>query len=90
MSESSSSDKDRVTCALPTVMGYIRHGAKKTKVRILLDTGSHISLIREGIIPPSDNCHMQDFNVTTVGGATENHQLRVIECTLESLDGTYN
>ena len=47
MSESSSSDKDRVTCALPTVMGYIRHGANKTKVRILLDTGNQISLIRE-------------------------------------------
>ena len=90
MSESSSSDKDRVTCALPTVMGYIRHGAKKTKVRILLDTGSQISLIREGIIPQSDNCHMQDFNLTTVGGATVNHQLRVVECILESLDGTFN
>ena len=90
MSESSSSDKDRVTCALPTVLGYIRHGAKKTKVRILLDTGSQVSLIREGIIPQSDNCHMQDFNLTTVGGATVNHQLRVVECTLESLDGTFN
>ena len=89
-SESSSSDKERITCALPTVMGYIRHGGKKTKVRILLDTGSQISLIREGIIPQSDICHMQDFNLTTVGGDTANHKLRVVECTLESLDGTFN
>ena len=90
MCESSSSGKDRVTCALPTVMGYIRHGAKKTKVRILLDTGSQISLIREGIVPQSDTCHMQDFNLTTVGGDTVNHKLRVVECTIESLDGTFN
>ena len=33
---------------------------------------------------------MQDFNLTTVGGATVNHQLCVVECTLESLDGTFN
>ena len=90
MVESSSSGKERVICALPTVMGYIRFGAKKTKVRILLDTGSQISLIREGIIPQSDTCHMQDFNLTTVGGVTVNHKLRVVECTLESLDGTFN
>ena len=92
MSESSSSGKDRVTCALPTVMGYIRHGAKKTKMRILLDTGSQISLIRERIIPQSDNnyCYMQYFNLTTVGGATVNSQFRVVECALESLDGTFN
>ena len=44
----------------------------------------------EGIIPQSDNLHMQDVNLTTVGGATVNHQLRVVECTLESLDGTFN
>ena len=92
LSESSSSGKDRVTYALPTVMGYnfIRHGAKKTEVRILLDTGSQVSLIREGIIPQSDTCHMQDFNLTTVGGDTVNDKLRVVECTLESLDGTFN
>ena len=89
-SESSRSDKERITCALPTVMGYIRHGGKKTKVRILLDTGSQISLIREGIIPQSDTCHMQDFNLTTVGGNTVSHKLCVVECTLESLDGTFN
>ena len=86
MSESSSSDKDRFTCALSTVMEYIRHVAEKTKVRILLDTGSQISLIREGIIPQSDTCHMQYFNLTTVGGDTVNHQLRVVKCTLGSLD----
>ena len=88
-SESNSSDKERVTCALPTVMGHTRHGGKKTKIRKLLDTGIHISLIREGIIPQSDNCHMQDFNHTTVGGDTANHKLRVVKCTLESLDGTF-
>ena len=92
MSESSSSDieKDRVMYALPTVMGYIHYGAKKSKVRILLETGSQISLIREGIIPQSDTCRMHKFDLTTVGDNTVNHQLRVIECTLESIDGTFN
>ena len=90
ISESSSSDKDRVTCALPTVMENIRIGAKKTEVRILLDTGSQVYLIREGIIPQSYTCHTQYLNLTTVEGDTVNHQLRVVECTLESLDGTFN
>ena len=40
MSESSSSDKTMSLCVLPNIMGYIRHGAKKTKVRILLDTSA--------------------------------------------------
>ena len=63
-------------------------GAKKTKVRILLDTGSQISLIREGSIPQSDTCHMQDL--TTVRGDTVHHKRCVVECTLESLDGIFN
>ena len=49
-----------------------------------------MSLIREGIILKSDIYNIQCFNLTTVGGDTVNHQLRVVECTLESLDGTFN
>ncbi|XP_014675991.1 PREDICTED: uncharacterized protein LOC106815968 [Priapulus caudatus] len=80
---------DRITCALPTVMGYIRYGTKKTMVRILLDTGSQISLLREGIVPKSHCGQMQDFSLTTVGGDTLACKLRVVDCTLASLDGSF-
>ena len=79
-----------ISCALPTLMGYIRHGSKRTLVRALLDTGSQVSLIREGIIPKSNCEHMQDYSLTTVGGDVITRKLRVVECVLESLDGTFN
>ena len=82
---------DIISCALPTVMGYLKHGSKKTLVRILLDTGSQVSLLREGMVPKSDNdnTYMQDFSLTTVGGDTKNLKLRVVECAIESLDGSF-
>lgn len=81
---------DQISCVLPTVMAYLIHGSKKTPVRILLDTGSQTSIVREGIVPKSDNTHMQDFNLTTVGGVTRRYKLRVVECTIESLDGEFS
>ena len=76
-----------LTCVLPTLLAYIHHGSKKTMVRILLDQGSQVSLIREGIIPRSQDHSMQDFQITTVGGNTIQQRLRVADCTIESLDG---
>ncbi|XP_064643562.1 uncharacterized protein LOC135497661 [Lineus longissimus] len=81
---------DTISCALPTVMGYLVQGQKKTLVRILLDTGSQASLIREGIVPMQGKPCMQNFNLTTVGGNTVNCQLRVVECTIENLEGTFS
>lgn len=82
--------RNGISCALPTVMAYLHHGSKKSLVRILLDTGSQISLIREGIVSTSKGNRMQDFSLTTVGGATMKKKLRVLECTLKSLDGSFS
>jgi hypothetical protein len=73
-------------------MGYLNRGSKKTLVRILLDTGSQASLLREGIIPKSDrdDTHMQNFSLTSIGGNTVNCKLRVAKCNIESLDGTFS
>ena len=49
---------NRISCVLPTVMGYLIHGSKKKLVRILLDTGCQISLVREDIIPRSHGGHI--------------------------------
>ena len=88
--KSNPEDKNHITCALPTVMGYLRYGTKRKSVRILLDTGSQISLLREGIIPKSGNDRMQDFSLTTVGGDTVDCNLRVGDSTLESIDGSFS
>ncbi|XP_064635219.1 uncharacterized protein LOC135492601 [Lineus longissimus] len=71
---------------LPTVMAYLNHNNKRCLVRILLDSGSQQSILREGIVPKTPSCVMQNFMITAVGGETSKQKLRVLDCILESLD----
>ena len=89
LTEAGSNVVDGMVCALPTVMGNLRHGKKKTLVRILHDSGSQISLLRAGIVK-SQGGQVQDFELTAVGGDTITSKIRVLEATLECLDGSFS
>ena len=79
-----------VTRVLPTVMARLKHGNKRYLIRILLDTGSQVSLVREGIIPTSCNDTFQNFEITTAGGGVMQRKLRLLDCEIEDFNGTVN
>ncbi|MCG8432222.1 MAG: hypothetical protein MJA29_13770, partial [Candidatus Omnitrophica bacterium] len=79
-----------VTCVLPTVMAYLKHGNRRYLVRVLLDTGSQASLVREGIIPLSSDNTFQNYEITTAGGGIMQRNLRVLDCEIEDLSGSIN
>ncbi len=88
MSESSSSDNERVIMCFANRSGIYTAWCKE-------DAGPNTPRQRKSDIvdtlryPQSDPCHMQDVNLTTVGGDTVNYKLRFVECAFESLDGTF-
>ena len=70
-------------------MAYLRHGNRRVPVRVLLDSGSQVSLVREGVLPKCKDGYdaMQDFSLTVVGGTSMTKTLRVMDCVIESMDG---
>ena len=75
---------------LPTVMGYLRRGNHRQLVRILLDSGSQATLLREGIFPRNSQDTYQDHDLSLVGGSKIRRKLRLLDCFLEDVDGNWS
>ena len=75
---------------LPTVIGYLRCGNIRRKVRILLDGGSQATLLREGIFPRTDQDVYQNHDLSLVGGGKITRKLRLLECHIEDVGGTWS
>lgn len=75
---------------LPTIMGYLRRGNHRHLVRILLDSGSQATLLREGIFPRNSRDTYQDYDLSLVGGSTIKRKLRLMDCILEDVDGNWS
>ena len=81
---------ERLQGTLPTVMGYLRHGNSRQLVRILLDGGSQASLVREGLFPRTGQDYYQDHDLTLVGGAKIHRKLRILDCSIEDMEGNWS
>ena len=82
--------QERLHGTLPTVMGYLRHGNNRQLVRILLDGGSQASLVREGLFTRTGQDYYQDHDLTLVGGAKIHRKLRVLDCSIEDVEGNWS
>ena len=83
-------ERSKLQGTLPTVIGYLRCGNIRRKVRILLDGGSQATLLREGIFPRTDQDVYQNHDLSLVGGGKITRKLRLLECHIEDVGGTWS
>lgn len=83
-------EKSKLQNVLPTVMGYLKCGNTRRLVRILLDSGSQATLVREGIFEQTDRDVYQDYDLSLVGGSKITRKLRLLDCMIEDINGNWS
>ncbi|KAJ8046115.1 hypothetical protein HOLleu_09301 [Holothuria leucospilota] len=59
-------------------------------VRVLLDGGSRMTLVRKGIFPRTDDDKYQDHDLTVVGSGHVKKKLRLLDCHISDIEGNWS